>query len=53
MRIRAATSADAPQLIELWAAAGLKFRAADVPAELEAVLARDPGLVLVAEDAPA
>jgi hypothetical protein len=51
MRIRSATAADAPRLIELWTAAGLKFRPEDVPAELEAVLARDPDLVLVAEDA--
>jgi phosphoglycolate phosphatase-like HAD superfamily hydrolase/GNAT superfamily N-acetyltransferase len=42
---------DVPQLIELWTAAGLKFRPEDVPAELEAVLARDPELVLVAEGA--
>jgi ribosomal protein S18 acetylase RimI-like enzyme len=51
MRIRSATVADAPRLIELWTAAGLKFRAEDVPAELAAVLDRDPDLVLVAEDA--
>ena len=51
MRIRSATVADAPQLIELWTAAGLKFRPEDVPAELAAVLARDSDLVLVSEDA--
>ena len=50
MQIRTATLADAEHLAELWEAAGLKFRAADVPGELSAVLARDPGLVLVAED---
>ncbi len=51
MQIRTATLADAEHLTELWEAAGLKFGAADVPAELSAVLARDPGLVVVAEDA--
>jgi ribosomal protein S18 acetylase RimI-like enzyme len=51
MQIRTATLADAEHLAELWEAAGLKVRAADVPAELSAVLARDPGLVVVAEDA--
>jgi ribosomal protein S18 acetylase RimI-like enzyme len=51
MQIRTAVLADAASLIELWAAAGLKFRPAAVPAELRAVLARDPGLVVVAEDA--
>ena len=51
VHIRSATVADAPRLIELWAAAGLKFRPEDVPADLAAVLARDPDLVLVAEDA--
>lgn len=50
MHIRSATVADAPRLIELWAAAGLKFRPEDVPEELAAVLARDSDLVLVAED---
>lgn len=43
--------ADTPRLIELWAAAGLKFHPENVAAELAAVLARDPDLVLVAEDA--
>jgi ribosomal protein S18 acetylase RimI-like enzyme len=51
MLIRPASVADATSLIELWSAAGLRFRAEDVPAELDAVLARDPDLVLVAEDA--
>jgi ribosomal protein S18 acetylase RimI-like enzyme len=51
MRIRPATLADTAPLIGLWAAAGLKFRHDDVPAELAAVLTRDPDLVLVAEDA--
>jgi len=51
MRIRSATVADAPRLVELWTAAGLTFRPEDVPAELAAVLARDSDLVLVAEDA--
>jgi ribosomal protein S18 acetylase RimI-like enzyme len=50
MHIRSATVADAPRLIELWAAAGLKFRPEDVPEELAAILARDSDLVLVAED---
>jgi len=51
MQIRTAVLADAASLIELWATAGLKFRPADVPAELQAVLARHPELVVVAEDA--
>jgi ribosomal protein S18 acetylase RimI-like enzyme len=51
MQIRTAVLADAASLIELWAAAGLKFRPADVPSELQAVLARDPELIVVAEDA--
>lgn len=50
MRIREATSADAAALVELWQDAGLIFRAEHVPAELAAVLARDPELVLIAED---
>lgn len=50
MHIRTATMDDVPALIELWAAAGLKFRPADVPAELAAILARDPELVLLADD---
>jgi hypothetical protein len=45
MHIRAATMADMPALIEPWTAAGLKFRPGDVPAELAAVLARDPELL--------
>jgi len=51
MRIRTAELADAASLIELWTAAGLTFRPGQVPAELAAVLARDPDLVLIAEDA--
>jgi len=50
MHIRPATVADATELTWLWAAAGLKFRRQDVAGELAAVLARDPELVLVAED---
>lgn len=50
MRIREATGADADGLVELWREAGLTFRAEHVAAELAAVLARDPELVLVAED---
>ncbi len=50
MQIRTAVPADAASLIKLWTAAGLKFRPEDVPAELGAVLARDPELVLVTED---
>jgi ribosomal protein S18 acetylase RimI-like enzyme len=48
--IRAAGPADADALIALWTAAGLRFRPEDVPAELDGVLARDPDLILVAED---
>src|SRR5215467_2064195 len=51
MRIRIAEPGDAASLAELWTAAGLKFRPGQVPAELAAVLARDPDLVLIAEDA--
>jgi ribosomal protein S18 acetylase RimI-like enzyme len=50
MHIRAATMDDMPALIELWTVAGLTFRPGDVPAELRAVLARDPELVLLADD---
>ena len=50
MHIRAATMDDMPALIELWTVAGLTFRPGDVPAELQAVLARDPELVLLADD---
>jgi ribosomal protein S18 acetylase RimI-like enzyme len=50
MQIRTAVLADSASLIELWAAAGLTFRSADVPAELQAILVRDPELVVVAED---
>jgi hypothetical protein len=42
MQIRTASLADAASLIELWTAAGLRFRPEHVPADLEAVLARDP-----------
>jgi ribosomal protein S18 acetylase RimI-like enzyme len=51
MRIRSASLADAAALTRLWQESGLRFLAADVPAELAAVLARDGDLVLVAEDA--
>ena len=51
MRIRTAELADAPSLIELWTAAGLKFRPGQVAAELATVLVHDPDLVLIAEDA--
>src|SRR5215472_13628291 len=51
MRIRTAELADAPSLIELWTAAGLKFRPGQVAAELAIVLVHDPDLVLIAEDA--
>ncbi|HEX3781200.1 MAG TPA: GNAT family N-acetyltransferase [Pseudonocardiaceae bacterium] len=50
MRIRDATDADAPALVELWHSAGLVFRPDHVALELAAVLARDPELVLIAED---
>ena len=48
--IRAGTPADADALVDLWRAAGLQFRAHEVAAELAAVTARDPEIVLVAED---
>lgn len=48
--IRAATIGDADELVRLWTAAGLTFRAGEVAGELASVLERDPGLVLVAED---
>jgi len=51
MRIRTAEPGDAASLAELWMAAGLKLRPGQVTAELAAVLARDPDLVLIAEDA--
>ena len=51
MHIRAAELTDAASLIDLWTAAGLRFRPEHGPGELAAVLARDPDLVLVAEDA--
>jgi len=51
MRIRTAEPGDAASLAELWTAAGLKLRPGQVTAELAAVLARDPDLVLIAEDA--
>jgi ribosomal protein S18 acetylase RimI-like enzyme len=50
VNIRTVSAADAAALIELWAAAGLRFRPGDVHAELETVLARDPDLVLVVEE---
>ena len=48
--IRPGTPDDADALMELWEAAGLKFRAHEVAAELASVTARDPEVVLVAED---
>jgi ribosomal protein S18 acetylase RimI-like enzyme len=48
---RGARVHDAAALVDLWRCAGLTFREDDVPVELAAVLARDPELVIVAEDA--
>lgn len=48
--IRVATDADGPALVALWQQAGLRFAAEQVPRELAALLRRDHGLVLVAED---
>ncbi|MBV9379531.1 MAG: GNAT family N-acetyltransferase [Streptosporangiaceae bacterium] len=50
MVIRAADTSDAPALADLWRAAGIRFRAEHVAAELASVLARDPDLVLVEQD---
>jgi len=47
MVIRSATAADAAGLGELWLLAGLKIDSSRVAGELAAVLARDPGLVLI------
>jgi len=47
--IRQATASDTPRLVELWRAAGLRFRPELAGRELGPLLAR--GLVLVAEDA--
>ena len=49
-RFRGARAEDADGLVQLWHAAGLQFRPGDVAAELASVLARDPELVIVAED---
>jgi ribosomal protein S18 acetylase RimI-like enzyme len=49
--IREALPSDAPALVALWQQAGLRFLPEHVPGELASVLARHPGLVLVAEDA--
>lgn len=50
MRIRPATVDDADPLIALWSDVGLPIRPHEVRAELASVIARDPELVLVAED---
>lgn len=50
MKIRTASAADIDALTGLWLAAGLRFGPGDVAAELDAVLARDPELVLVVEE---
>jgi uncharacterized protein len=49
MTIRVATIADTVGLIALWEEVGLRFTAADVPAELAGALERD-SLVLIDED---
>ena len=49
-RFRGARVEDADDLVALWHAAGLRFRPGDVATELASVLARDPELVIVAED---
>jgi ribosomal protein S18 acetylase RimI-like enzyme len=50
IHIRNATLTDGDALIELWREAGLDFREEEVSAELRSVMARDPDLVVVAED---
>ena len=50
LTIRSATPDDADALVELWHAAGLRFRPHEVTGELVSVTARDPEVVLVAED---
>jgi GNAT superfamily N-acetyltransferase len=50
MAMRSARPDDAAPLADLWRAAGLRFRAEHVDRELRSVLARDPGLVIVAEE---
>ena len=50
MRFRGATVEDADALVDLWHRCGLGFRSEDVRVELASVLARDPELVIVAED---
>jgi ribosomal protein S18 acetylase RimI-like enzyme len=49
--IRPGTPDDADALMELWESAGLRFRPHEVADELTSVTARDPDVVLVAEDA--
>ncbi len=48
--MRSARLADAPALAALWHAAGLHFRAAFVEPELQLALARNPDLVIVANE---
>jgi ribosomal protein S18 acetylase RimI-like enzyme len=48
--LRRASEEDAPALIELWYAAGMRFRPEQVAGELASVTRRDPEIVLVAED---
>jgi len=50
VRYRTATAADRDALVDLWQAAGLLFHVEDVTHELTSVLARDPELVILAED---
>ena len=50
VRFRTARPSDADALVRLWDACGLTFRPADVATELSSVLARDPELVILAED---
>jgi GNAT superfamily N-acetyltransferase len=51
MAMRSARPDDVAPLADLWRAAGLRFRAEHVDRELSSVLARDPGLVIVADEA--
>jgi ribosomal protein S18 acetylase RimI-like enzyme len=51
VRLRNATLDDAGALVELWDATGLAFQRGHVRQELEGVLARDPELVIVVEQA--
>jgi GNAT superfamily N-acetyltransferase len=50
LTIRPGTPGDADALVELWHAAGLRFRPHEVAVELASVTSRDPEIVLVAED---